>query len=126
VKRSEANAEIAKRLWPEAEIELRPSSGEVVVWVRDKPGAAQDGFEFDAFVDEVHSRVLVQWFAGQSSEIQRQYLCAMRAVLFKDYAVKEAGHEQYLFWYLLAPPEQVAKAACVAFDIELDEEGAQA
>jgi hypothetical protein len=105
--RQQANAEIARRL---GYTERREWHG---TWIR-KP----DGFEKilpDYFTDEAAARELVQWFKFKSWPA---FYEALRAIL-----IDNTGQPVGIVDFMLADPADKARAACVALEIELEEEG---
>ena len=113
--RQQANAEIAKRLWPSAEVELLPLSQWVNVLIYDKPPDRRSWLGFDVFGDEAAARELVQWFKFNSWPAFYEAL--------RDILIDKTGQPVGIVDFMLADPADKARAACVAFEIELEEEG---
>lgn len=124
--RQQANAEIARRLGWTVE---QDKTG--LYFLRGPAGypdgksksSEQRAWETapDYFSCEKAARELVQWFAALSY-LSRDFTLALREILFADSKAKQSSHVEFLFWHLLATPEQKATAACKAWGIELEEE----
>ncbi len=115
--RQQANAEIAKRLGWKHGAEFpgfdKYSWGDKI-WFSPK-GDVRLMHPPDYFQDEAAARELVQWFKLNSWPA---FYEALRGIL-----IDKTGQPVGIVDFILADPADKARAACVAFEIELEEEG---
>lgn len=118
--RQQANAKIAKRLWPTAEVELLPLSQWVNVLIYDKPNETRSWHGFDVFTDEAAARELVQWFFDHTKHgfvEQRTFWDA-----FRDGRDSYDWHYRKLEFAITATAQEKARCVCVALGIEVEED----
>lgn len=113
--RQQANEAIARRIWPTAEIEMLTRCDFVNVVIFDKPNETRSWRGFDVFEDIYAAHQLVRWFRVNSWPALYD---ALRSIL-----IDKTGQPVGIVDFMLADPAEIAKAACVALEIELEEEG---
>jgi len=122
--RAEANIEIAKRLWPNAEVELLPLSKQVNVLIYDKPNETRSWHGFDVFTDRDAAVKAVRALLAEGQvEAWDVFIGQFHGYNLDDQLkTSTRPYEKFFAAGLLAETKNIGRALCAAWGIELEGE----